>query len=147
MFHDLKQSLEAARSLVDVVASQADRRDEVVSSIILLNHPFFSELKKVLNVPYRFVVETIDELKSWMGARGFSEEIFSSPEDDLEWFQTSKSAGTIHTVKISREIFDENERLKPFTAAEWREEFISSNIRKTPKSLSFADDLDEDIPF
>jgi hypothetical protein len=46
LFHDLKQSVENARSILDVVASQAGRRDEVVADIILSNHPIFIDIRK-----------------------------------------------------------------------------------------------------
>jgi hypothetical protein len=66
LFHDLKQSLENARSLLDVVASQADRRDEVVADIILSNHPIFIDIRKKMNVPYRFIFNEFEEFKKWM---------------------------------------------------------------------------------
>jgi arginine decarboxylase-like protein len=127
------------------VSSQADRRDEVVSSIILINHPFFSSIRRQMKVPYRFVVETVSELNQWVIARGFSIDPFCDPEGNLEWYRNSNANGTSETLKISRSIFDENERLKHFSADEWSDDFIDYNIRKDIKTPKF--DLDDDIPF
>jgi hypothetical protein len=147
MFHDLKQSLEAVRSLVDVVASQADRRDEVVSSIILVNHPFFAALRRKMGVPYRFVVETLSEFTEWIKARGYVEELLNGPDDDWEWFRQNKANGTVETVKVDRRIFDEEGKLKPFTVAEWSDNFVSYQVKKISKVSSFASTDDDDIPF
>ena len=62
MFLDLRQSLETARSLVEVIAAQAEHKDEVVSDLILTNHPLFAAIRKSMNVPYRLLFYDIDEL-------------------------------------------------------------------------------------
>lgn len=146
MFLDLRQSIEAARSLVDVASSHADRRDEVVSNIILLNHPLFSELRRVLGVQYRFVVETLDELNSWLSARGYSEEILPDSQDYLEWYKNDSAQKTSRVLKVSKNIFDDKGKLRPFSMADWKDNFVSYNIRKLTKSVPFGD-LDDDIPF
>lgn len=147
IFHDLKQSLEAARSLVDVIASQTDRKDDVVSSIILVNHPFFAALRKELNVPYRFIIETRSELDKWMGARGFTEDPLADTDTELEWYKHDSASGTVETVKIRKDIFDEEGRLKSFTAHEWPESAVSRQVRKVRKEPTFDTDLDDDVPF
>jgi hypothetical protein len=147
MFHDLKQSLETVRSLVDVVASQADRRDEVVANIILVNHPLFAALRKQMGVPYRFVIENRKELEEWLGARGFTEDAFASDEGTIEWFRANKAAGSTEVVRVSSAVFDDQGKLRPFTAAEWLEEFVTYQVRKTQKSPAFDSDLDDDVPF
>lgn len=150
LFHDLKQSLETARSLADVVASQADRRDEVVAGIILANHPLLSSLRRALKVPYKFIVETKDELTNWLGARGFSEDFFLDDVDDPAWFKTDKSSGTMETLTINKGVFDEAGVIKPFTGQEWSDDFVKRQIRKiakTSKTPDPIDDLSDDVPF
>lgn len=147
MFHDLKQSIESAKSLVEMAYLKADHGNEAVSTIILLNHPFLLELRKLLNVSYRFVVESLSELNSWLSARGYSEEIFRDSDEFYEWYLNDKSSGSIKVLKVSKEIFSEDEKLMPFTAGQWKASFVSHVVKKVAKSSSFVDDLDDDIPF
>lgn len=148
LFQDLKQSLENARSLLDVVASQADRRDEVVADIILTTHPVFVSLRRAMNVPYRFVFSEYDEFKKWILARGFSEDGFSSGEGKSEWYRTDKSKGNTETLILDLCIFDADGKLKPFSADSWSESYVEFNVRKSKTASSaFVDDLDDNVPF
>jgi hypothetical protein len=148
MFHDLKQSLETVRSLVDIASSHADRRDEVVASLVLLTHPLFSALKNKMSVTYRFVVESIAELNKWMEARGFTEDLLNGPDDDLEYFKQHKTTGNTEIVKVSREVFDAEGKLKPYMASDWSDDFVRFEIRRPSRSPSpFDPSLDDDVPF
>jgi hypothetical protein len=148
LFHDLKQSLDNARSLLDVVASQADRRDEVVADIILTNHPIFVTLRSAMNVPYRFIFSDFEEFKKWIRNRGFTEDTFSSDEYRSEWFKLDKSKGNTESLYVNRCVFDSNGKLKPFTVEDWSDEFVTFSIRKTKSSTGgFTVDLDDDVPF
>lgn len=142
IFQDLKQSLETVRSLVDVVSSHADRRDDVVAELILTNHPLFAALRKLMGVPYRFIFEDVQEFNSWIKNRGFSENPFS---DDIEWYRLNKSSGSTETLTLSKELFDDNEKLKPFSAKDWSDSFVGFEVKKQ-KKVSVVD-LDEDVPF
>jgi hypothetical protein len=145
LFHDLKQSLEATRSLADVIASQADRRDEVVADLILTSHPLFSALRKAMLVPYRFIFTDLDEFKKWISARGFKEDILAD-ESWPEWFRLDKVKGNTEYLKISRSLFDDEGGLKPFAADAWSDDLISYQVKKKAKA-GFDDDLDDDVPF
>lgn len=148
LFHDLKQSLENARSLLDVVASQADRRDEVVADILLTSHPAFLALRRAMNVPYRFVFSDFDEFRKWITARGYSEDAFSSDAYRSEWFRIDKNKGNTETLVVDKAIFDEDGKLKPFSADTWSDQYITFVVNKSkPVRGGFADDLDDDVPF
>jgi hypothetical protein len=148
LFHDLKQSLENARSLLDVVASQADRRDEVVADIILSNHPIFIDIRKKMNVPYRFIFNEFEEFKKWIGARGYTEDQFTADEGKSEWFRLDKSRGNTEILTLDKVVFDENGKLKPFTAEQWLDSYVTYTVKKTKVvQAGFVDDLDDDVPF
>ncbi|WP_294286277.1 DUF4062 domain-containing protein [uncultured Sphingomonas sp.] len=146
LFHDLKQSLENARSLLDVVASQADRRDEVVADLLLTSHPAFTAIRRAMSVPYRFVFSDFDEFKKWIAARGYTEDSFSSDDYRSEWFRIDKNKGNTETLVVDRSIFDDDGKLKPFSAASWSDSYVTFSVTKTKSARGFTDDLD-DVPF
>ncbi|MCW2395611.1 MULTISPECIES: hypothetical protein [unclassified Sphingobium] len=143
LFHELRLSLETVRSLTDVVASHADRRDDVVAELILTSHPLFASLRRLMNVPYRFIFDDKGSFSDWIQNRGFIEDPF---EDGLEWYKINKSNGSIETLKLNRNIFDEAGRLKPFSTADWSDDLVTFEIRKSKKSANAFDD-DDEIPF
>lgn len=149
LFHDLKQSMENARSLLDVIAAEADRRDEVVADIILTNHPIFLSLRRAMNVPYRFVFSDFDEFKKWVSNRGYSADDFGSDISHSEWSRLDKAKGNTETLTIDMSVFDENGKLRPFTSESWSENYVKFSVRKTKPSFGggFVDDLDDDVPF
>ncbi|WP_189338391.1 DUF4062 domain-containing protein [Sphingobium sp. SCG-1] len=144
IFQDLKQSLETVRSLVDVVSSHADRRDDVVADLILISHPLFSSIRKLMNIPYRFIFEDKQEFSAWIKNRGYTEDLFDG-DDGLTWFRSNKSNGSTETIKLSSDLFDENQRLKPFSRQEWSDELVTFEVHKAKKAVTF--DLDDDVPF
>lgn len=147
LFHDLKQSLENARSLLDVIASQTDRNNEVVADILLTSHPVFTSLRRIMNVPYRFIFSDFDEFKQWISARGYSEEAFALDQDVSEWYRIDKAKGNTETLLLDRAIFDENGKLRSFSVENWSDDYIKFTVEKTKQSkVSFTDDID-DIPF
>ena len=145
LFHDLKQSLETVKSLVELSSAQSDQRDEVVASLILMSHPLFTSLKKALSVPYRFIVDDLTELNAWLAARGYSEELLPINDEDYEWFKADKSKGTIEKLSIKREVFDDKGKLRPVSTARWSDDFVKRVIEKNTKKPSFDDS--DDIPF
>lgn len=145
IFHDLKQSLETVKSLVDVVSSHADRRDDVVADLILTSHPLFSTLRKLMSIPYRFIFDDRQEFVAWVRNRGFSEEPFSSFVD-LEWTRNVKSNGSTEYLKLSENIFDDSGKLRPFSTKDWSDSLVNFEIRKPKKAIS-SFDIDEDVPF
>ncbi len=148
MIADLKQTIETAKALTDIVSAQADRGDEVVAGIILANHPLFAALRRKMAVPYRFIVESIDELGRWMKARGFEEEPFVDPDLELGWYRNSKGNTEVESVTVARSVFDDEGRLSQFSDAAWQDGFVVYQKRKTSKPKSAFDaDLDDDVPF
>jgi hypothetical protein len=148
LFHDLKQSLENARSLVDVVASQADRRDAVVADIILTTHPLFVTLRRAMNVPYRFIFSDFEEFKKWITNRGFSEDVLVLDDNTSEWYRVDKAKGNTEVLSLSKDLFDNGGQLKPFNEKTWHEEYVKFKVSKTKSSFgTYADDLDDDVPF
>jgi hypothetical protein len=147
LFHDLQQSLENARSLLDIIASQADRRDEVVAGLILTNHPLFVSLRRKMNVPYRFIFSDYEEFRKWIKNRAFSENTFASDDYRSEWFRLDKTKGNTETLVVDRSIFHEDGKLKAFSSEEWSDEFVKFSVSKTKQGPNPFDDLDEDVPF
>jgi hypothetical protein len=105
MFLELRHSLETARSLVDVISSRADAKDEIVSDLILTNHPVFSAIRTAMTVPYRILFYDVDELTKWIEARGYTKDDITFDDSMYEWNHTNKSNGQLSTLAVSRSLF------------------------------------------
>lgn len=144
MFQELKQSVEAARSLMDMVAGQADQQNSAVAEVILTSHPLFTELRRALNVNYRFVAEDLDELNKWFRARGFHEDLFRSDGDDYEWFNNNNESVT--TIIISIDVFSDDGKILYFNNKDWKDEWVKKTVVRLKKGTTISDP-DDDIPF
>ncbi len=105
----------------------------------MANHPAFRALAKATNTVYRIDFENIEELDRWLAARSWQP---SSPEhwdeDSVrEWLNEHANG----YLKLAHHIFDDEGRLRPFTAADWSDEWV--RFVKTPPKR--ADD--DDVPF
>lgn len=149
LFSELKQSLHTARSLVDVIASQADRKDEIVSNIIVLNHPIFSRIKNLLKIPYRVLFLNLNEFEVWIQARGFIRDPLELDDDWREWINESKTTGNQRVIKLHKTIFDENCELRPFSGQTWSDDLVDYHVYKKQKQArpSVFDEDDDDVPF
>ncbi len=148
LFIELRHSLETARSLVEVISARTDEKDSIVENLVLTNHPIFSAVRTAMNVPYRVLFYDLDEMNKWLEARSYKkeDESLEAYEDKYEWINTSKVSGNISTLFVSKVLFDEHGKLKPYLG-EWDEGLVAHNVRKPRKKVGSFDDLDDDIPF
>ena len=146
LFQDLRQSLDTVRSLVDVVASHADRRDNVVADIILTSHPLFARLRRLMHVPYRFVFDDKDEFAKWMRNRGFTEDLLGE-DGKTEWYRLDKEKGQSERLVLDETVFDASGKLKAFSTVEWSDKLATFEVKKQVRTPAILDLDDEDVPF
>jgi hypothetical protein len=148
MFLDLRQSLETARSLTEIIAAQAEHKDDIVSDLVLTNHPVFSAIRKSMNIPYRLLFYDLDEFTKWIEARGYKREVFEFDDLKFEWYNIDKAQSTVATLYINRDLFDDEGKLKPISHQNWSDDYVKHTITNIKKPTGTSNsELEDDIPF
>lgn len=138
IIENLKSTASTLNHLVTFLTDERSRGDEAIKDILLSSHPAFADIKKAAKIPYRVVFHTIEELDSLLGARSFEKDETPYSDDFLEWDNHKAEYG----IRVKKDVFDEEGKLRIFTPEEWDEEFIETY------SLSKRQDPDDDdIPF
>ena len=130
--------------LVTFLTDERKDRDSAIRDILLSNHPAMEEIRQLLNVSYRVYFISKDELTEWLTARGFklSELDFLFNEDDFfEYINTDSRQKKKLTLKIKKEIFNEDGKLKVYTKPEWKDDFI------TLETQDIEQKIEDDLPF
>lgn len=137
----IENTAKTLNQLVTFLTDERKDKDRAIQDILLSNHPAMEQLRQLLNVTYRVYFITHDELTEWLAARGFKEYVFLFEDVDyLEYVNTDERKKKKYILKIAKEIFNEDGKLKVYTKQEWKEEFIllnKENIEETFDDLPF----------
>ena len=125
------------RELVGFLTDERKNSDEAIKSILLANHPVFRRLRQLTKTPYRVFFSTREEMEAWLKARNWAPVSIGQldPGSIEEW---THGPGRPY-LRFTRSIFDEENRLLPFMADDWKDNWISMVSPPTPE--------DDDIPF
>lgn len=147
LFEELKASITTVGELAKLMTEKTTQGQEVISQVLLTDHPIFAAVKKAVNNKYRIFFTDLSELSEWAaGARSLKpveQENWDSP-DYREWFKIERDADGAelqHLLKINIDLFDGDGRLKPISKSAWKDEYVIFQKNK------FQPDNEDDIPF
>lgn len=120
---DINYTAQTLRDLVDYLQSSNQEKKEELNEIIKTSHPIIRELKELLHIQYKFYIEELNDLKNLLGARGFT--TVSEHNSSYVFSKYDRETGDTDKITISKDIFDENDRLKFYRPIEWDDNFIS----------------------
>jgi len=130
--------------LVNFLTEERKDRDSAIQDILLSNHPAMEQIRQLLNVSYRVYFISKDELTEWLLARSYKEvefDIFFDDENYYEYTHLDNRQKKKHILKVKKEIFNEDGKLKVYTKSDWKNDNIEL----------FSNDLeqksDDDLPF
>lgn len=128
--------------LVNFLTEERKDRDSAIKDILLSNHPAMEEIRELLNVSYRVYFISKDELDEWLAARLYkpSDLDFLFEEDYYEYFHTDRRNKRQIILKVKKEIFHDDGRLKAFSKSEWKDDFIQLETKELEQK-------DDDLPF
>jgi len=136
IIESMKSTVATLNNLVTFLTEERLKGDQAINDILLSSHPVFAAVKTVAQIPYRVVFYNFSELNSLLNVRGF---VFDdNPTGDYEWDNKKMKLG----IRIRKDIFDDNGRLKVITPDQWADDFVCSYEFKPQTSSS-----DDDIPF
>lgn len=120
----LENQLSVTAQLIAYLTEERKRGSEAVQDILLSNHPAFTEVRKLAEIPFRIMFTNKDELDELLVDRGFK----AIPSDEwkedeqMEWMK--REGNTRKFLRINKEIFDSNGQLKVFSNLEWKRSYI-----------------------
>ena len=128
-----------AQTLSQLIEYTTKERDETIKKILVYGHPVFTEIKQVTNIPIRIFFTDLEELHDLLTTFGYERNIMS--EDEKLIYTKSNNTET-KKLFITKEIFDENDKLQPVDHGEWEDGFVGSKIEQ---HTSVEEELD--VPF
>jgi hypothetical protein len=115
--------------LVKFLTEERKDRDSAIEDILLSNHPAMEQIRNLLSVSYRVYFTTLDELNEWLEVRGFRASLnylFGDDDDsNIIYYRTDKRNNKKYTLKIVRDVFNLDRKLKVFRQSEWQDDFIT----------------------
>lgn len=147
LFEELKASITTVGELAKLMTEKTTQGHEVISQVLLTDHPLFAALKKAVSNKYRIFFTDLSELDEWAaGARSLKpvEREFWDDASHREWIKQEKDSNGVqfqHLLKIKADLFDEDGRLKPISKSAWKDDYVSfQKMRVEP-------DIEDEIPF
>lgn len=126
LIKDINATAVTLKELVDYIQKSNENKEEGLKEIIKTFHPIIGELKKMLNIPFKFYIEEYKDLKYLLESCGFILKDKSLNKGGSYIFYR-KSGIISSTLHVNKSIFDDNMRLKNFHPNEWDSSFLTLN--------------------
>jgi hypothetical protein len=124
-----------AETLAKLIQYTTKERDQTIKSILVYDHPVFSQLAEATGITIRIFFSNYGELHLLLDTFGFTIE---GSENGYYIYKITLS-GTKKTVYISEDLFDNSGLLKPVDSGEWERQFVKYETEESPP--------EDDIPF
>jgi hypothetical protein len=148
LVESMSSTAQTLNQLVTFLTEERRSSDQAIRDILLSSHPAFKRLAALLKVRYRIFFTNRGELTVWLRARAYEpvpENAWDDPQFE-EWVNIRKEEHTQYLLKVSRNVFDKNGKLKIYTPQEWDDNWI--HLESHPLAIEDAPAVsDEDIPF
>lgn len=127
IIENLQSTAKTLNQLVTFLTEERQGQDATIAQILLTNHPFFQQLKQVTGAPYNVIVADRQELVAWLKIRGYTpvDEVGWDDEEYEEYLGGTKRPQKL--IKIYRHIFDDAGKLKVYTPAQWKSEWVRAS--------------------
>ncbi len=132
LIQEVNETAQTLKQMVDYLINVNNEKQEELEGLSRTMHPIVKRLKELLQIPYKFYIEGLDDLDALLNARSFKR------LSDYKW-KCSKD-GIIKELVISSDLFYESGRLKYIASSDWRDEFIQINEKIDSMEIS-------DLPF
>ena len=124
------------RELVDFLTKERRDKDDAIKSILLINHPAFRRFREIARNGYRVVFTNRQEYEAWLKQRGWRKvEKAKQDVDSVEEWLNSGKVFAAGYLKITKELFERDGTLRPFTESQWNDEWVSFVLRDPEKIL------------
>ncbi|MFF2795002.1 DUF4062 domain-containing protein [Lysinibacillus xylanilyticus] len=140
----LTGTVSTLKNMINIITEKNENQDVAFNEIILFNHPLFARVKEVLDIKYRVSFLDDNEMSQLFFARQFQSisnpNPFDQTDNEYYFFKHSNNKNDVY-IKISKDLFDDNGKLKPHQGVIEKNCVIKEEFNKV---LSISDD---DLPF
>ena len=140
LIRNLEKTAQTLNKLVNFLSDENKGQAEEINKILMINHPLVESLKIKLDIPYNFYIEGYHDMNKLFDARGFKElkpEFIDNSDLAYEWIKTNNRKQYI--LKVSNQIFDEENKLRFIKRTDWKYDYVSFNEVEVPE--------DDELPF
>jgi hypothetical protein len=132
LINKLDSTSKTLNQLVTFLSQENKESTEEVNRILMINHPLVEEIKEHLEIEYLFYIQELLDIENLLKARGF----LGINDDAKYWnFEYKRKK---QKLSISKDIFEEDLKLKLFKKSEWKKDFVKYTVE---------DDEHDDLPF
>jgi hypothetical protein len=149
LIQGLETTSNTLNQLVKFLTQDRDKKDNDINEILMSNHPAFEELQRTLGIGHRIYFTNYKELDVLLKSKGFKPEMIVSDHldngepiiDEANHYWLSVRRSKHYMIKVSDDIFNEENKLKIFRKEDWDQKYIQFTI------TDIAVDEDDDLPF
>lgn len=141
----LTGNVSTLKNMIDIITEKNENQDVAFNEIILFNHPLFARIKEALNIKYRVTFLDYGEMCQLFYARQFKLSSSPNPFEEIEeefYIFKNSNKNTDTYIKISKNLFDENGKLKPQQGVIEKNCVIKEEFNKVAFNIS-----EDDLPF
>ncbi|RXK58373.1 DUF4062 domain-containing protein [Lacibacter luteus] len=124
----LENTAKTLDQLVTYITEEKKGNESVIKEILLSNHPAIERMKKILGVKYKVIFSNVQELNTWLDARGFKIEDYTEILDIYLWRNRRHTLKKDYIIKVHKSLFDEFGKLKVVTEDSWDPSLIQDEI-------------------
>ncbi len=134
LINKLDSTSKTLNQLVNFLSQENKESAEEVNRILMINHPLVEEIKEYLRIDYLFYIQELLDVENLLKARSFN----GINSDENYWNFEHIRRNKKQKISISREIFDDDFKLKFYKKTEWKKSFVK---------FIEEEDEDDDLPF
>lgn len=148
----LENTSKTLEHLVDYLKESNDDKEEGISKLLKMNHPFVIHLKEILNINFNFWIDNLNELKDFLDNLGWKYE----ENDDTDvtqsflWVIPGESPWeNSRELRISKDLFDSKGTLKDIKISNWNPNYLVVDDKSNDSSTLEPEDSNntDDLPF
>lgn len=135
LINKLDSTSKTLNQLVTFLSQENKESTEEVNRILMINHPLVEDIKEILQIEYLFYVQELLDIENLLKARGYNG---INSDDDYWNFETKKRNKKLR-LSISRDIFDDDFKLKLYKKSDWKKDYV--------KFTEIDEEEHDDLPF
>lgn len=122
VIQEVNETAQTLKQMLDYLINVNNEQQEGLKGLSQTMHPIIKRLKELLQIPYKFYIEGIDDFDALLNARSFKRVA------DCRWKHTKD--GIVKELVIDPDLFQESGRLRYIPSSDWKDDFIQLEDKK-----------------
>lgn len=134
LIDQLSGTATSLQKIVDYFSQMNINQNQTINELVLSNHPAINKIREILDVKYRVFFLSLSELDALLNANGYASnmelETIHNNEIDKYYVYMYGDLDIVEALHINAILFDEDNKLKPMTTSDWKEEYIYVTVHE-----------------